>query len=253
MKGKRYGFTVLECLIVISILAGQLAILMPMLESKRESDKNNTCQSNLKECVIALQLYWNDYDSTLPSSVLASNEPDRLPPTQAQVVDFLTSTDGKWSGRISPSRPRTWPNVLKSHMKYFDCIFCPSDTPGQQTSYWWKYAVDLAWRSKMIKKESSYAYHSDQIILYEHAGWHTGNAAGIKDGVIINVAFMDAHVNTVTIQNGPVSYPTASDECSGLSAVRLGEPMYFNFDADNNSRCSGPAANIDPQHYYDKF
>lgn len=256
MRRKRHGFTVLECLIVVAILAGQWAILMPAIESAREKNRNTTCQNNLKDCGFAFCLYWNDYDSTLPSSVLASDNPKVTPPTQQQVVSFMTSTGGKWPPRRYSTEPaKTWPRILRSHMRSANIIFCPSDIPDQRTSYWWKYSVDLAWRDESIeaKRESSYAFHADQIILYEHAGWHTGDAAGVKDGIKINVAFMDTHVASITVTNGPVNYPPASDECSGQSSARFGEPMYYNFDTVSNSGCSGPAAYIDPRKYCDKF
>ena len=56
------GFTLVELLVVISIIALLLAILMPSLQQAREQAKKVICGSNLRQQGTALKLYLNDFN-----------------------------------------------------------------------------------------------------------------------------------------------------------------------------------------------
>ena len=70
---KKSGFTLIELLVVIAIIAILAAILFPVFARAREQARKSTCASNLQECAIALNTYYNDYDATLPSSAVTYN------------------------------------------------------------------------------------------------------------------------------------------------------------------------------------
>ncbi len=64
--GKRFqGFTLVELLVVISIIAVLLAILMPSLQSAREQGKTVVCMSNLKQWNAIFMMYTNEYKGRL--------------------------------------------------------------------------------------------------------------------------------------------------------------------------------------------
>lgn len=217
---RKSGFTLIELLVVIAIIAILAAILFPVFARAREAARKSTCQNNLKECGVALQLYWNDYDATLPSSALSNGD----------FVRFGTKA-GRLPRPSNDTTGRTWPQILYSHLKSKDIMFCPSDSTDRNSdtsdaSYWWKYAADYAWNStEKCQKEGDFAYNSDQIILYERRGFHFGDTGGLKNNIQINVVYLDTHVRTVTIvndANGGTTYQT--------SPTDLGEPMFYNFD-----------------------
>ena len=67
MPKKRFkAFTLVELLVVISIIAILLAILMPSLQKAREQAKKVVCSSNMRQMGVALQCYMQDSDSHLP-------------------------------------------------------------------------------------------------------------------------------------------------------------------------------------------
>lgn len=59
-KKRVSGFTLVELLVVISIIALLLSILMPSLSKARESAKKVVCLSNLKSCMLVWNLYAGD-------------------------------------------------------------------------------------------------------------------------------------------------------------------------------------------------
>lgn len=58
------GFTLIELLVVIAIIAILAAILFPVFARAREKARTASCQSNLKQIVLAAHMYANDYDET---------------------------------------------------------------------------------------------------------------------------------------------------------------------------------------------
>jgi prepilin-type N-terminal cleavage/methylation domain-containing protein/prepilin-type processing-associated H-X9-DG protein len=76
MKTSRCGFTLIEILIVISIIALLAAILFPVFGRARENARRASCQSNLKQLALAFAQYTQDYDeTTLPVYVQAPGGP----------------------------------------------------------------------------------------------------------------------------------------------------------------------------------
>lgn len=63
----RAGFTLVEVLVVIAVIATLAALLLPVLHRAREAARATGCQSNLRQFGLAFLLYAEDYDGYLPS------------------------------------------------------------------------------------------------------------------------------------------------------------------------------------------
>ena len=237
--------------VVIMVVGGVVAVLFPIFMRSRERPVGHTCQSNLKECAIALQTYWNDYDGHLPSSALVHHS------RSWHKRGFETYAMG---GGALPARgrARTWAQLLYSGRRGKSVFYCPKespygDTPGVPVSYWWKAAIDKAWYGVGCKKpcraESDFTYNADQVVLYERAGFHFDASEGLTNGVRINVAYLDTHVRSVTITNSSDTWIT--------SPTAPGEPAYFNFDNKKPRSASNPPPEqvrptyTDPSRYSD--
>jgi len=66
MSRKRKGFTLVELLVVIGIIALLISILMPSLARARQSANLVACQSNFKQVYTALSFYANENKGFLP-------------------------------------------------------------------------------------------------------------------------------------------------------------------------------------------
>ena len=76
---RRYGFTLVELLVVVSIIALLLAILLPSLKNAREQAKSVQCKSNLRGIGQAFTMYAEKYDGVWPSPVDHLNSQNRWP------------------------------------------------------------------------------------------------------------------------------------------------------------------------------
>jgi prepilin-type N-terminal cleavage/methylation domain-containing protein/prepilin-type processing-associated H-X9-DG protein len=66
-RRRRRGFTMIELLVVIGIMGILVALLLPAVQSAREAARRATCQSNLRQVGLALEMFEQAY-KCLPSA-----------------------------------------------------------------------------------------------------------------------------------------------------------------------------------------
>jgi prepilin-type N-terminal cleavage/methylation domain-containing protein/prepilin-type processing-associated H-X9-DG protein len=102
MRHARRGFTLVELLVVIAIIGTLVALLLPAVQSARETARGNTCRNNMKQ----LQLALTNMDSTLK----------RLP---GYVEEIFNPNGEKTNGMFKPSfaRRASWVVRLFPYME----------------------------------------------------------------------------------------------------------------------------------------
>ncbi len=107
-RSGRSAFTLIELLVVIAIIAILAAILFPVFAKAREKGRSASCQSNLKQCCIAMAQYTQDYDETLCP---------------------YTASGG------SGSNANPWNVLIQPYLKSVQVFKCPSSTNAQSVGY----------------------------------------------------------------------------------------------------------------------
>src|SRR6188508_3224214 len=83
------GFTLIEILVVIAIIALLAAILFPVFSRARENARRAACMSNLKQIGLAIVQYTQDYDERLP---MRCNPASNIS-WRTFIFDYVKSTD----------------------------------------------------------------------------------------------------------------------------------------------------------------
>ena len=73
MAPRRRGFTLVELLVVIGIIAALIAMLLPVLNDARRHGERVQCASNLRQIAIAFISYCNDNHGWFPGSGVSPN------------------------------------------------------------------------------------------------------------------------------------------------------------------------------------
>jgi hypothetical protein len=243
--------------VFLFVFAIGAAIMFPVFARAREAARKSSCQANLKEIGTAIALYTSDHNGMLPSSYLYGGS------KTWNKQNF--SNFAKVSGDTTGTSPvKSWPMLARPYLKNKDVLLCPADPgystsmssqPGATISYFWKAAMDRAWYGEgkhRYRKEADFAFPADQMVVYEHNGWHWGDASkGLTNGVTINCLFLDSHVAARRIQNS--GYTEKENPPEPLPRSGVGEPAWFNynFDAGGNSTVTGPQ--WDPSNWGDNL
>jgi len=98
----RKGFTLIELLVVIAIIAILASILFPVFARAREKARQTSCMSNIKQLVLGVNMYAQDYDETLPRGAF--------------------DLDGTWDG----ADDTTWRMLILPYVKNAQIFQCPS-------------------------------------------------------------------------------------------------------------------------------
>jgi prepilin-type processing-associated H-X9-DG protein/prepilin-type N-terminal cleavage/methylation domain-containing protein len=85
-------FTLVELLVVITVLSVLAALLLPVLSKARESARQLQCNSNLRQCGIATGSYASDYRGHAPAYYVTAYYPNPANPS--------TLRDMRWSSLL---------------------------------------------------------------------------------------------------------------------------------------------------------
>jgi prepilin-type N-terminal cleavage/methylation domain-containing protein/prepilin-type processing-associated H-X9-DG protein len=193
---KEKGFTLIELLVVIAIIAILAAILFPVFAKAREKARQSSCQSNIKQIALSLNMYSQDYDECFPAqgAILLTS-------TTYAATGVLYKTD--YSNDTSPS----WVGSLAPYMKSTKIFICPTIGAGvgtEPTTYAANGCVLATIASGLTKPTetvllidykgaaNSTSYVVNKFSTTSSTDWTANEMTPHSDGA--NIAFIDGHV-----------------------------------------------------------
>ncbi len=111
------AFTLIELMVVITILGIMTAILFPVIAQARQQSKIVVCMSNSRQIGNAMQMYNQDFD-------------DRLPFLAYNTFQRTSKYDSFYCGRPKSCQPR-WADMILPYCKNARIFACPVDQTSQ--------------------------------------------------------------------------------------------------------------------------
>jgi prepilin-type N-terminal cleavage/methylation domain-containing protein/prepilin-type processing-associated H-X9-DG protein len=212
------GFTLVELLVVIGIIALLVAILLPALNRARESAKQTKCLSNLRNIGNAFVMYVNDNKGWLPADALAGDaahkDEDFLWWQPSYFKDLKYGGIGKYLN-VTPES--------------YQILVCPTDSPANRTrntSYPYQFSYVMNWMTcsfsnapKKYPKITLIPHSSDTILSLEEDEYtiDDGNASiwlPTANWASVNLLAI-RHDHTRKLPDNPATGLTVNGDCRG--------------------------------------
>ena len=212
-RRRRSGFTLVELLVAIGILAALVGLLFPVLTRARRKAHEAKCQSNLRQIGLALSMYAQDNDGLFP----LTGNPDPVPNTwRAAIFPYVGNPQLLLcpAERVSPPFDGTlsdWSLKSGYAMNAVHWQMGPPSPPG----LWWTHESSIELPAEtihVVEGSGSYELSNPDPApaggSNEH-GFIRDDTAGRRHSGGANYLFCDGHVKHLK----PTQVHCANERC----------------------------------------
>lgn len=201
---KRRGFTLVELLVVIAVVALLLGILLPALSGARQRAKAVACLSGLRQIGLASQAYAMENGDRLPRSRHSALSVGQLPWGRALVSQLDVGGDGAWAALFNGLyRCASDPRRELTQWSYAQSVY-PELTAGETKL---TPAGGAVWpRRSMIERPSATVLYADYagaastdhvMAHFWYVGAASDDVAKVRHLGRANYAMVDGHAETL--------------------------------------------------------
>lgn len=219
----RTGFTLVELLVVVAIVALLIAVLLPSLSSAMAESRRVQCASNLRQLGQAMLLYSHEHrgkampfayveNTPHPTYWYGREYPDRVDPTQGFVWPYLHSDLSTRSVFECPEQPRGSYEYEQggaggntSTYGYNAYFLCPPRSSG------WKYTIgQFPWQSLDSMPDAARVLtFADTMIVW---------GSGLKNSALLDPPWLYLGYGNWSQNSSPTTAFRHRAVCNGLLA-----------------------------------
>lgn len=210
LRTKR-AFTLVELLVVMTVIGALIALLLPAIQAARSAARSAQCLNNLRQVGLAFHMYLDNHAGRFPRSshsALAYGEP----PWEYAIAPYLDPTANPEKGVLPGSlvagiyrcpedtRLRTPDASLWSYGKNVWFELRPSETgflSGEASgpTYWWLKSVPSTSRTVLVSELES-GSGTDHVMAHF---WYFGGATEVaqdRHAQLSHYLWVDGHAST---------------------------------------------------------
>jgi prepilin-type N-terminal cleavage/methylation domain-containing protein/prepilin-type processing-associated H-X9-DG protein len=200
------GFTLVELLVVITIIGILIALLLPAVQAAREAARRMQCQNNLKQIGLALLNYETANQTFPPGGISIAGGYGTswwvriLPYVEgANISDQYNYNEGGWLGDPSRSSLKNYTLLNKQQFSY---MYCPSSTlpskvPTNKAVYF--QGTTYAGVSGAADGAATNIYSAKTVTAGNAPGWESTGGVLIEHRAVAIAEISDGTSNTITV------------------------------------------------------
>lgn len=204
------GFTLIELLVVVAIIAILAAMMLPAVVRAKDTARRGACVSNLRQVNLAVRLYADDFDDSLPV----------LPPGHAYpngVGAYYKQLVKEYVGLSGPAAPTERVFTCPSDRKLF------KDLHHAYTSYTFNgYELGRNSLPRITGKRLSEMPRPEKAVIvaewtaYAGGSWHPYREGGYNNAPNV-IGFADGHVASTKIYYDDFAEPRLYEPPAGYA------------------------------------